>query len=417
MVSEPRARTRGVRPGEKRAGCLIVCILLLCLIAAALAAAVFLLYSGWEPPVVETAHTPRQYHDAAPESVYAQAASAAPEPALEDMRYYRSLLPAYERRIYDQIAWALGEHEYNVTGIRALSEEQVDRAVEYVLLDYPEYFWANGAYSTLTTETQKDLLVDVYFDFLLLEDEALEVQARIEEKVEEILAPLREVSDYKKVKGVYEYLIENTEYDLDYVDEQDLCSVLLDGVGVCAGYARSVQYLLHCLGIECLYVTGMTEEHHAWNIVKIEGEYYCLDATWGDPQTEDGSETMIYDYVCVTGEELSRTHEPDYPELLPECTATEYNFHHQTGRYFAEYRKSDIADLLYKSASNGYRYSFKLGSEEEFADACYHLLEESDHLHDICQDIMWDYGAYSCDVWSGYNEDMYIISLEIDLKY
>lgn len=417
MDTETKTTVR-TRPQKKRSGCLIAFVVLLCVVAAVLALGVYLLYSGWEIPTVEATFTPRQYHDKGVESVYAQAAPPAPEPEAAELRYFRSLLPVYEQRIYDQIAAALKAHEYTIVSIRALSEDQAERITEYVLLDYPEYFWADGSYWASGVETKKDELVNIYFDFLLLEEEALEVQALVEDKAEEILEPLRDVSDYDKVKGVYDYIIENTLYDLDYMDEQNLCSVLLDGVGVCAGYARSVQYLLNRLGMECLYVTGMAEdEHHGWNIVQIEGEYYCLDATWGDPEMDDGSETLTYNYFCATSEEFARTHEPDEPELLPDCTATEYNFHRQTGRYFEEYNKSEISELLYRAASNGYTYSFKLGDEDEFADAYYHLIEEGGHLEDICQDIMGDYGAYSCTTLTGYDEDMYIISLEIDLQY
>ena len=57
---------------------------------------------------------------------------------------------------------------------------------------------------------------------------------------------------------------------------------------MCAGYAASVKYLLDKIGIPCIYVQGTSLETnigHAWNIVEIEGEYYYVDATYGDPDS------------------------------------------------------------------------------------------------------------------------------------
>ena len=68
---------------------------------------------------------------------------------------------------------------------------------------------------------------------------------------------------------------------------QDWKSVLEKGICVCAGYSNLMQYFCYKLGIKCI-VAGTPKEMvfaagggHAWNIVKINGEHYILDATWG----------------------------------------------------------------------------------------------------------------------------------------
>lgn len=64
------------------------------------------------------------------------------------------------------------------------------------------------------------------------------------------------------------------------------------GQAVCAGYAKAFVYILANLGVEAEFVTGYTydsygkldlKERHAWNRVKLDGEYYYVDPTWGDP--------------------------------------------------------------------------------------------------------------------------------------
>lgn len=340
-------------------------------------------------------------------------------PLLAETRYYRNTLTPDEQVLYDQIAEAVGNHEYNVTALHAAYGEQVEEITDYVFHDFPEYFWMDGSYWYTELVGLEDTIVDLMLSFSTVDEaECHQTELAMQEAAAGILAELETASDYEKVKGVYDYVIEHTTYDEEYTDEQDLRSVLLEGRGVCAGYARCVQYLLQQLGVECSYVTGVAEEAHAWNIVNIEGEYYALDATWGDPVPEDGEEeTRTYDYFCVTTEEIGRSHTPSGLMPVPECTATEYNFHHRVGRFFEEYSKSAVSDVMYTAASNGYTYSFKLGSKDEFEDAIYHLIEEEDHMEDICQDIMSDYGASNCTVATSYNEDMYIISVEIELFY
>ncbi len=57
--------------------------------------------------------------------------------------------------------------------------------------------------------------------------------------------------------------------------------------------------LLEEVGIECKYVTGVSVHDgkagggHAWNMVKLDNEWYNLDATWDDPVSDrNGAESV-----------------------------------------------------------------------------------------------------------------------------
>lgn len=59
---------------------------------------------------------------------------------------------------------------------------------------------------------------------------------------------------------------------------------------VCDGYARCYRRLLQTAGIEAYYVSGSNVDNparsgHAWNLVKINGNYYHADVCWDDGNT------------------------------------------------------------------------------------------------------------------------------------
>ena len=109
-----------------------------------------------------------------------------------------------------------------------------------------------------------------------------------------------DMSDYEKVKAIYEGVMARTEYDYDFYEaglagetpagsKQVLTGTwigLVEGSDmVCGGYADSIAVLLDMAGIPNVYVSGDPGDGspgHAWNKVLLDGVWYNLDATWGD---------------------------------------------------------------------------------------------------------------------------------------
>ncbi|MBQ7774299.1 MAG: hypothetical protein IJ379_00100 [Lachnospiraceae bacterium] len=239
--------------------------------------------------------------------------------------------------------------ELSKAGIEAgLTQESVDKIYQCVLIDHPEYFYVDGYEYTIFSLAGKLLGIELKGSYTLDLEECLERKAQIEAVAEEILAQApAQVSDYEKIKFVYEYIIYHTEYDLEAEDNQNIYSVFVGGASVCQGYAKATQYLLSQLNVPCTLVFGKVEEGepHSWNMVKSDGEYYYLDTTWGDASyTVNGqlswqgnAPEIKYDYLCVTTNQLSLTHELTHELELPECSATTDNYYIREGCYFIYY--------------------------------------------------------------------------------
>lgn len=106
-------------------------------------------------------------------------------------------------------------------------------------------------------------------------------------------------SEYEKVYYINQYLCDNCIYtpDEDYTwKAQTAYGTLIEGSSVCEGYARSAQLLFSLCDVESFYVVGDTPEGgHAWNIVKVDGKYYQLDATWNDTDIAPNGYFLVTD--------------------------------------------------------------------------------------------------------------------------
>lgn len=136
------------------------------------------------------------------------------------------------------------------------------------------------------------------------------------------------MSDLEKEKAIHDYVVLNTKFDYDNYSKNtapphdyDAYGILINGTGVCEGYAETVKLLLNMAGINCVVVSGEanngTWQSHAWNIVKIDGKYYELDTTWDD-SVPDIIGYVRYDYFNVNDSQMAKDHNWDRSKY-PKC--------------------------------------------------------------------------------------------------
>lgn len=146
-----------------------------------------------------------------------------------------------------------------------------------------------------------------------------EENALVNGKIKQIAKSMpKGLSDFEKVKYVNDYIVHHTAYNLkSKASPYTPYSILLNGEGVCEGYALSSLLLLKELGIEAQYISGTARgELHAWNLVKLDGKWYHLDTTWNDPIPDRGN-VIGYDYFLIPDERMKKDHkwnEADFPK-------------------------------------------------------------------------------------------------------
>lgn len=280
---------------------------------------------------------------------------------------YNSLSPE-EQIWYLDIEAALGSMAEKVrlsdAGLEVgLDEHHIDKIFQCVLNDHPEIFYVDGY--TYTKYSRGDKTVGIVFDgkYQNTMEEAILRKEEITQAAQVILSGIdMQASEYDKVKYVFETLIRNTEYDLNAADNQNIYSVFVGGASVCQGYAKATQYLLNHLGVECTMVQGTVDngEGHAWNLVQVDDSFYYVDTTWGDAsyRLEDGMDMqqmpeINYDYLCVTTEQLLRTHTLESIVPMPECIDVVANYYVRQGALFTEYNREQMQQLFDRTAESG----------------------------------------------------------------
>lgn len=316
--------------------------------------------------------------------------------------YYFKLLSEDEQRIYRQMLNGIRERQ-NEFYLTSADEDVISKVYHALLKDHPELFWVHNREEVYTTSYKGTDYCRFSPGYTYTEQEISEIMTEMQNVVNEVNAEITQnTSDYDKVKMIYTYLIDHTEYEASD-DDQNIAGVFWKKKAVCAGYARAVQYLLEQLGIPCIYVEGSardSDEGHAWNIVKINGQYYYVDATNGDQPSflEGGAvqleehKTVIYDYLCPFPQEYEQVYTASDEFPVPECTAADLNFYVLNQACFDTYNEQQIYDFCCMRLDNGAAVvRFKFTSQDAF-DSAYRQWIQDGYIQNVARYYLQLYG-------------------------
>ena len=223
-------------------------------------------------------------------------------------------------------------------------------------LDHPEIFWTPGYKYKYYPDSPNLIFIPEY---LFQKGKVKEHQKAMKARVEKLIRPAKSLSEWEREKYVHDFICDNVHYDkLKKPYSHEIIGPLGQGVGVCEGIAKSVKILCDALGIWCIIVVcGNNPEkgikyRHTWNIVKIGGKYYHLDATFDNTL---GKEEKRYDYFNLSDKSIFRDHEPLLVSA-PACSDGDHFYYKERKLSFT--KKEEVYKRALQTAKKGKTFTF-----------------------------------------------------------
>ena len=228
-------------------------------------------------------------------------------------------------------------------------------------LDHPEIFWMTGYKYKYYQDSPNLIFVPEY---LFDKNKIREHQKALGARVDKLVRTAMKFSEWDKEKYVHDFICENIRYDkLKKPYSHEIIGPLGHGVGVCEGIAKSVKVLCDALGVWCIIaICGNNPKkgikyRHTWNIVRINGQYYHLDATFDNTlgKNEDGSTSIRYDYFNLDDKNIFRDHEPLIAPAPP-CPDGNHFYYREKKLSFT--KLEDVYKRALQAAKKGREFTF-----------------------------------------------------------
>ena len=204
-------------------------------------------------------------------------------------------------------------------------------------LDCPEIFYVTGFTYRFTPGAENvELLPEYLFNKAKIRDH----QKALASRVDKLARPAMNMTASEKERYIHDFICQNVRYDkLKKPYSHEIIGPLGQGVGVCEGIAKSVKILCDALGLWCIIAVSEANPdqgvkyRHAWNILKLDGQYVHLDATFDNSLGHDG--VIRYDYFNLDDKRLFRDHQPViYP--VPACAASDRFYYREAKLSFTK---------------------------------------------------------------------------------
>lgn len=259
--------------------------------------------------------------------------------------YYFSKLTCQEQDYYRKITESIERGDSIVRFNPFVRGEMLARIANAVNYDHPELFFVDFQHLNFMSDSVSMVYRINYKVKTGLRQAIID---GIEQKIKIIIdtACVQNMkNDYEKCRWIHNYLVKNVSYNYaalkdpdHYPDSFGINGVFKEHRAVCEGISKAFKLLCDRMGVDALIVSGRsslegvgTEMPHAWNIVRLEGEYSHVDVTWNISMSRSSQYTR-FDYFCMPDKCMRVDH---VYEGLPKCTTDRFSYFQKRRRWFS----------------------------------------------------------------------------------
>ena len=236
------------------------------------------------------------------------------------MSYYYQRLTKIEQKAYYAIKEGLLAVAPSFT-VPLLDGKKLSDIYFMVRMDHPEIFWSvKFSYRYYKDSDHAEMIPE----YLFKKAQIAEHRTAMESRIKKLTRQAEKLSEQEKLLFIHDFICENVKYDkLKKAYSHEIIGPLGQSVGVCEGIAKTVKVLCDALGIWCIIALCDNNPEkgikyrHMWNVIRRDGKYYHLDATFDNSLGKEG--IIRYDYFQLGDSQVFKDHEPViYP--VPACT-------------------------------------------------------------------------------------------------
>ena len=254
-------------------------------------------------------------------------------------------------------------------------------------------------------------------------------------------------TDIDQVRAVYYWVANNVSYDysaskkneVSYTSKEEYqkkkealkqkkaARVISKGRAVCDGYATLFLVLCENLDIEARFITGAAKtevkdigrrfnSNHAWNSVKISGDEYLIDTTWGAGYYDSSFVKEFNDFYFLTDPKLFiKKHYPDeYKDALLKEKISAIAFLDTPLFYNYDIELLHPKNGILKKGSKGRMVKFKFSTDEKVNRISYRIGSNNDvEIKEFKQDKNLEFSIYISNLTRGRELTIFINSKAI----
>ena len=256
--------------------------------------------------------------------------------------FYYNTLTEKQKSIYTSIANGIKElkNEIEIKDYEYINNDEtmkdVEIAIHRFLLDHPEVFYLDEKYTVSTKSGIMGTTVLINFTYSVASIEELNEKLNlIESKSNGIIekSGINSENIFDSELKLHDILAEMiTYYEYEDINEipnkyHNIDGAFLENIAVCDGISKAYQILLSKIGIESIVVTGdLSGVSHAWNMVKLDGNWYHVDVT-SNCSVKADNKVVIHSYFNITTDALKKTHKITDEQLIPIANKENYTYY------------------------------------------------------------------------------------------
>lgn len=162
-----------------------------------------------------------------------------------------------------------------------------------------------NSFKKIRTKYSENGKVVIIIDKLYSKETINEINLKVEEIYNDIYRENKSIEE--NIKYIHNYIINNTKYDIDYINENSLIpsntayGPLFYNKAICSGYTDLMSLFLYKMDIPNYKISN---DKHIWNYVYLNNEWLHLDLTWDDPVQPNNEDVLRYYFFLANKDEL-----------------------------------------------------------------------------------------------------------------